>query len=40
MNIGSDWVFGGFGRGLCERCYEICYENFITDYVDFGVFFG
>ena len=30
MNIGDDWVFGSFGRGLYKRCYEICYENFIV----------
>ena len=28
------------GVDLCEGCYEICYENFITNYVDFGVIFG
>ena len=30
MQLCGDWVFGSFGRGLCERCYEICYENLIV----------
>ena len=36
MKLHDDWVFGGFGRGLYKRCYEI----FITDYVGFDTFFG
>ena len=30
MNIGNNWVFSGFGWGLCEGCYEIYYENLVS----------
>ena len=30
MKLCGDWVFGGFGRGLCEGYYEIYCENFIV----------
>ena len=30
INLCGDWVFGGFGRGLCEGYYEIYYENFVV----------
>ena len=30
MKLCDDWVFGGFGRGLCEGYYEIYCENFVV----------
>ena len=30
MKLRDDWVFGGFGKGLCVEYYEIYCENFVV----------